>query len=513
MRYVMGDGMLHSCSFAQRGASTFGFDLGAELVLERFVLADRQASSLATFGCGALRSLWTSITGTCWKLGVFAWDHQHGLATWTRDLLVYEVEGEVILRKAYPALRPGAGNDVDALLGPLRHAWTGHVSQIDIKLQQPWGLLQRFGQQLHRCMLWLVRWADDDLASHMTIQVQHEVFLKTIECFGAALTAVPHVRILKGDAPIRGHLLLDALAPRATLRVWFGVLHDNLGNRVHDVLQGRHILHKALVLLQPLFPASYLCQHQAQSLLSGLRLPPVEVQRGLEAAVSHQDQTRFLQNRVRRRAQCACREAHRLAQRMPKQVQGVLHAPSTKQGRGVQGRPQLPGAKAPSPLGQRYCPLQQHLVQVMRDEPHAKVEQCALAKRWLLRPETIQHHLPAFVHHGKFHGVSVAYVTIGLQQGGEGQHASFHWLFAPRLRAVGCRQSSLERGIEQLMTSLAQKHKELPYFACASSNFLFFQGQYNRRIPHAGLLQVTGARRSAPYQSTGSPIMSTLDEP
>ena len=88
-------------------------------------------------------------------------------------------------------------------------------------------------------MLWLVGWADHDLARDMTIQVQHEVFLKAVERFGAALTTVPHVRILNGDAPIRGHMLLDALAPRATVRVWFGVLRDNLGDRVHDVLQGR----------------------------------------------------------------------------------------------------------------------------------------------------------------------------------------------------------------------------------------------------------------------------------
>src|SRR5215475_4964594 len=333
MRYVMGDGMLHSCSFAQRGASTFGFDLGAELVLERFVLADRQASSLATFGCGALRSLWTSITGTCWKLGVFAWDHQHGLATWTRDLPVDEVEGEVILRKACPALRPGAGNDVDALLGPLRHAGTGHVSQVDIKLQQPWRLLQRLGQQFHRFMLWLVRRADDDLASHMTIQVQHEVFLKTIERFGAALTAVPHVRVLNGDAPPRGHMLLDTLALRATVRVWFGVLRDNLGDRVHDILQGRGSRGQVLVLRQPCFPAIDLFQNQAQRLLSSLRLSPVEVQRSLEAAVAPQDQARFLQNRLSRHAQGPRRETHRLAQRMPKQVQGILHATSPKQGR------------------------------------------------------------------------------------------------------------------------------------------------------------------------------------
>src|SRR5262249_29742833 len=127
----------------------------------------------------------------------------------------YEVEGEVVLRKACPALWPGAGNDIDALLGPLRNAWTGHVPQVDIELQQPWRLFQRLAQQLDHFVLWLVCWADHDLPRDMTIQVQHKVFLKAVERFGAALPTVPHVRILKGDAPIRGYLLLEARAPRA----------------------------------------------------------------------------------------------------------------------------------------------------------------------------------------------------------------------------------------------------------------------------------------------------------
>src|SRR5262245_66572650 len=94
---VMGDRMLHRCSFAQRGASALGFDLGSELVLERFVLTDIQASSLTDPGCGALRSLWTPITGTGGKLGVCARDHRYGLATRTGDGPVRKVPGEVVL--------------------------------------------------------------------------------------------------------------------------------------------------------------------------------------------------------------------------------------------------------------------------------------------------------------------------------------------------------------------------------------------------------------------------------
>src|SRR5215831_18733920 len=508
----MGDRVLYNCSFAQRGAAALGFDLGAELVLERFVFTDRQASALAALGSSALRSLWTYITGAGGKLGVFAWDHRHGVAPRTGDMPMGEVEGEGVLRKVCPALWPGAGNDIHTLFGPLRHAWAGHVSQVDIELQQPWGLLQRLDEQLHRFMLWLVRGADHNLTGHMTIQVQHEVFLKAIERFGAALTAVPHVHILNRDAPIRGHLLLDARAPRATVWVWFGVLRDNLGDRVHDVLQGRSLLHKALVLLQPRVPAIDLFQHHAQRLRSSLWLPPVEVQRSLEAAVAHQDQARFLQNRFSRRTQFPRREAHRLAHRMPKQVQGVLHAPSPKQGRGVQGGPQLPGAKAPGLLGQGDGTLQQDFVQVMGHEPHTKVAQRALAEGRLLGAKAIQHHLPALVHHREFHGVSVTHVTIGLQQGGEDQHTGFHRLFAARLRTIGLGQSVLERGIQQLMPVLAQKHKEFSRLACACSNFLFFQGQRNRWVPHSGLLQMGGVCSSATYKSTEPPVVSTLSE-
>ena len=40
-------------------------------------------------------------------------------------------------------------------------------------------------------MLWLVRWADHDLARDRTIPVQPAVFLKAVERFGAALTDLP----------------------------------------------------------------------------------------------------------------------------------------------------------------------------------------------------------------------------------------------------------------------------------------------------------------------------------
>src|SRR5262249_57596181 len=99
-------------------------------------------------------------------------------------------------------------------------------------------------------------------------------------------------------------------------------------------------------------------------------------------------------------------------------------------------------------------------------------------------------------------GGGVSQVTVGLQQGGEGQQTGFHGLFATRLRTIGRCQSVLERGIQQLMTPLAQKHKEFSRLACACSNFVFFQGQRDRWVPHRGLLQMGGVCSSATYKST-----------
>src|SRR5215470_17391146 len=101
MRDVMGDGMLHRGAFAQRGASTLGFELGAELVLERFVFTDMQASPLTEPSGGALRSLWTSITGVGGKLGVCARDHRDGLATRTGDGICARISCKSKKMRAY----------------------------------------------------------------------------------------------------------------------------------------------------------------------------------------------------------------------------------------------------------------------------------------------------------------------------------------------------------------------------------------------------------------------------
>src|SRR5499427_1841711 len=91
-------------------------------------------------------------------------------------------------------------------------------------------------------------------------------------------------------------------------------------------------------------------------------------------------------------------------------------------------------------------------------------------------------------------------------------NTSCHGRFAARRRTIGRCQGVLARRIQQLMTVLAQKHKEFARLACAGSNFVFFRGQRNRWVPHRGLLQMGGACSSSLYKSTEPPVMSTLSE-
>jgi hypothetical protein len=63
--------------------------------------------------------------------------------------------------------------------------------------------------------------------------------------------------------------------------------------------------------------------------------------------------------------------------------------------------------------------------------------------------------------------------------------------------------------VKELMAMLAQKDKKLPRLTDACGDFLLFQGQRDRGVPHDEILQVAGAWCSAAYQIIPSPILST----
>src|SRR6266568_3103665 len=201
VRQLMGNCVLHRGPFAQRGPSSRCLHLGSQLLLERLVLADAQASALPARGFCTLGAQGTCVTRRSWKLDILAWGYGYGLSIWTGHPHSRKVQGKLLLGEKRTNLRPGAGDNIHALLRPLGNPGAGHVPQVDIELQQPWSFLQLLGQQLHRFMLGLVRRADHNFPRDFAIQIHRKVLLEAIEGFGAAFTTVAHVFILERDAP------------------------------------------------------------------------------------------------------------------------------------------------------------------------------------------------------------------------------------------------------------------------------------------------------------------------
>ena len=163
MCQLMSYRVLHRRPFPERGPSTLRLHLGAQLLLERLVLADAQASAVPECGFRTLGAQGTCVTRRSWKLDILAWDHGYGLSIWTGHPHSRKVQGKLLLGEKRTNLRPGAGDHVHALRCPLGNPGAGHVPQVAIELQQAWSWLQRLGQQLHRFMLWRVRRADHHL--------------------------------------------------------------------------------------------------------------------------------------------------------------------------------------------------------------------------------------------------------------------------------------------------------------------------------------------------------------
>src|SRR2546423_15037304 len=109
-------------------------------------------------------------------------------------------------------------------------------------------------------MLGLVRRADHHLPRDFAIQIHRKVLLEAIEGFGAAFTTGAHVFILARDASDRRDMLLDTPPSRPSLRVWFSILRDNLGDALHDLLYRRFLGRQGASPLSPRVSPSHRLQ-------------------------------------------------------------------------------------------------------------------------------------------------------------------------------------------------------------------------------------------------------------
>jgi hypothetical protein len=101
-------------------------------------------------------------------------------------------------------------------------------------------------------------------------------------------------------------------------------------------------------------------------------------------------------------------------------------------------------------------------VPLRANQPHPKLPQHPLREERLDGLQTIQHQLPAPIHHAQLYGLSIRHAQIGLQQRDHGQQRGRHGRLAcprvPRHRL----QLGLEGVVEQLVPLRPQKGKQFP---------------------------------------------------
>src|SRR5688500_13907040 len=106
----MGDRMFNRGAVTQGSPATLRLYLGAQLLLELFVLADAQASPVPVRGCGTLRAQGAYITRRRRKLDMPAWAHRETLTTRTGHLHPRKVQREIIFGKKRTTVRPRTCN-------------------------------------------------------------------------------------------------------------------------------------------------------------------------------------------------------------------------------------------------------------------------------------------------------------------------------------------------------------------------------------------------------------------
>ena len=131
----MGEGVFHSDSFTQPGATLRRLLTLSQLDEQSFV---RMNADAASFGNGgALRSQRTLRAGFFGKVNHTAKHKGHLLACWTSDRLPLPIQGKPLLGKVLPfANRPSFAIDLQ-LIPPLPHQMATQIGPVDVEFFQP----------------------------------------------------------------------------------------------------------------------------------------------------------------------------------------------------------------------------------------------------------------------------------------------------------------------------------------------------------------------------------------
>jgi hypothetical protein len=143
------------------------------------------------------------------------------------------------------------------------------------------------------------------------------------------------------------------------------------------------------------------------------------------------------------------------------QVDGVLHPTRPPQRAGIKRRPQGPIAEPTALSGQLDSALDQPAVQVVGQQPGAEADQGALGKRRPLDIQTVQHQLPAPIHHRRLDHLVISGAGVGLQDRRQPKLRRRDRRLALGALLPGRGQLGLEVVVEQFVAVRSQPHKQL----------------------------------------------------
>jgi hypothetical protein len=140
-------------------------------------------------------------------------------------------------------------------------------------------------------------------------------------------------------------------------------------------------------------------------------------------------------------------------------VSSTLPAPTAD---GVQRRPQPPTSHPAGQLPiQRHRALHQPPIQLVRDQPGTEGTKRRLRKRRGRMIHAVQHQLPAPIHHTGLDHLIIRSAGVGLQDRRQPKLRWRHGRLPHRLVLIHLGKLGLEALVEQLVTVLAQPHKQL----------------------------------------------------
>jgi hypothetical protein len=212
----------------------------AQSVLKEFVVCDGDRASTAGACCRALGP--QSATCAEWrrKFYVSAKVDGFSLAGWAGDGPVAHVDLEIGFGEEFAVARdPRLADDVASVGEHVSNDWAGNVAAINVHLGNSSALAFKVGLQNGRSLfLGPVGRRHGASQDQIGIEIGGDVAFVAVETLTLALSAMAHIRILDGNAPVGSHTFANArVAASATVGVRLKILGANLSQRIEVFLQ------------------------------------------------------------------------------------------------------------------------------------------------------------------------------------------------------------------------------------------------------------------------------------